>query len=60
MAHVSSNRDRVRNGHGALGIVLWPLDWFLPGPPKYVKELPFWLFLVTLGYDFTYFWGPGI
>ena len=30
----------------------------LPGPQKYVKQWPFGLFLVALGYYFTYFWGP--
>ena len=28
--------------------------------PKYVKEWPFRLLLVALGYYFTYFWGPGV
>ena len=31
----------------------------VPGPPKYAEYWPFWLFLVALGYFFTYFWGPG-
>ena len=31
----------------------------LPGPPKYAKQWPFRLFLVVLGYCFTYLGGPG-
>ena len=31
------------------------VSWLMPGPPKYVKQLPFGLFLVVLGHYFTYF-----
>ena len=31
----------------------------IPGPPKYVKQWPFRLFLVVWGYYFTYFCRPG-
>ena len=32
----------------------------LPGQERSAKQRPFGLFLVALGYGFTYFWGPGI
>ena len=32
----------------------------LPGPQKFVEQLPFGLFFRRFrGYHFTYFWGPG-
>ena len=31
----------------------------VPEPAKYVEDFRFWLFLLVLGYDSTYFWGPG-
>ena len=39
------------------GLVFWDLR--LPGHQKYVKNQPFGLFLEVLGYNFSYFWGPG-
>ena len=36
-----------------------PNKGLLLRPQKYVEEWPFRLFLLGLGYFFTYFWGPG-
>ena len=53
----SLEAPHLNYGQNSLSESLVAVTW--PGPQKYVKKWPFRLLLVTLGYYFTYYGGPG-